>query len=174
MVETLESLEQFSKTRNLDFAYEYTRDLLQMRLANFDKLNTRLGAFLAFGGVVLRFAFDSPGSIRLADSWVCYTCLGAKILVFAFAVAAIWVSGTELRSSPTNGMINPKKLMADNLFHAEQGRGKAFIVNTWIQTLEEIEPQLLDKGKRLNQTIILLSLAVTTLAIDMLIASVFN
>ena len=130
--------------------------------------------FLAFGGVILRFAFDIPGSVNLGGLWICHVCLIAKILVFVLTVASIWVSATELGSSPTRGAIDPKKLMQKELFYAEQGKGKAFVVNTWVETIDAIEPQLLLKGKRLNQTIILLALAVTALAIDGLIASSFT
>ena len=45
---------------NLNLAYEYTKNLIDTKSKIVDNLNSRMGIFLGFGGVLLKFGVDTP------------------------------------------------------------------------------------------------------------------
>lgn len=151
---------------NLDLAYEYTKIVLDAKDKSISNINTRLGTFLGFGGLLLRFAIELPDK--------CLTCLVLKITVLLFSCISVCLSATGLLSNGIGAAVKPKKLMSDEWFHESNPRVKAFITNTWTNVVEEMEESAIQKSKKLNLAIQLLALAVVTFTINASIASIFK
>lgn len=131
-------IEGTTESTNINLAYEYTESVYKARNEALDNLNGRLGTFLGFGGLLLRFAADLPGI-----NTGCLTCLILKAIVCGFS-------------------------------NESDERYRAYITNTWVEAIELFEEAAIKKGKRLNLSIWLLTLATIAFALDIIIASVFT
>ncbi len=151
---------------NLDLAYNYTKIVLEAKDKNVNNLNTRLGAFLGFGGLLLRFAVELPDK--------CLACLVLKIIVLSLSSLSVCVSSFSLVSDKVGSAVKPEKLMSDEWFYESNPRVKAFITNTWIVVVQEMEELEIQKSKKLNISILILALAVVVFTINASIASVFK
>jgi len=162
-------IEDANESTNIRLAYEYTESVYKARNEALDNLNGRLGTFLGFGGLLLRFAADLPG-IKTG----CLTCLILKAIVCGFSAASIFVIATGLTSNPRGILVKPRELMTDYWYNESKERYRAYITNTWVEAIELFEKAAIKKGKRLNLAIWLLTLATIAFALDIIIASVFT
>ena len=163
------------KESNIDLIYSYTEALIKSQEDSLNRLDTRLGAFLAFSGVILKFATDLPVHPQLEslDNLACNTCFLLKMLVCSFATAAILVSTLGLTAKLRGCVVNPKSLMNDEWYFADKERCKAFIVNTWIQTEQEYNSLGIEKGKRLNLTVQLICAAAIAFELNTALLSIY-
>jgi hypothetical protein len=162
-------IEDANESTNIRLAYEYTESVYKARNEALDNLNGRLGTFLGFGGLLLRFAADLPGI-----NTGCLTCLILKAIVCGFSAASIFVIATGLTSNPMGIIVKPRELMTDYWYNESKERYRAYITNTWVEVIELFEEAAIKKGKRLNLAIWLLTLATIAFALDIIIASVFT
>jgi hypothetical protein len=161
-------IEGATGSTNISVAYEYTESVYKARNEALDNLNGRLGTFLGFGGLLLRFAADLPGI-----NTRCLTCLILKVIVCGFSAASIFAIATGLTSNPIGTIVKPRELMRDYWYNESDERYRAYITNTWVEAIELFEEAAIKKGKRLNLAIWLLALATIAFALDIIIASVF-
>lgn len=162
-------IEGITESTNISLAYEYTESVYKARNEALDNLNGRLGTFLGFGGLLLRFAADLPGL-----NTGCLTCLILKAIVCGFSAASIFAIATGLTSNPIGTIVKPRELMTDYWYNESDERCRAYITNTWVEAIELFEEAAIKKGKRLNLAIWLLALATIAFALDIIIASVFT
>lgn len=150
---------------NTKLAYEYTESFIAQCDKNMDDLNSRLTTFLGFAGVLLRFGLslssEYPSSILL------------KTLVLSLSAAAVCVSGYALTAGEVGCVVKPEVLMSNEKFQQENVRVKAFITNTWIDTVGDLEKALGRKKEQLNYTIVLLAIAACAFAISSIIVTVY-
>lgn len=150
---------------NLDLAYGYTEAFLTQCDKNIDDLNTRLTTFLGFGGVLLRFSMALPDN--------CRSCMLLKVVVLSLSTLSVCQSSYGLIANRLGEAISPRTLMSDKWFEKESVKVKASIVNTWIQTIEEIEIAGQKKKLQLNRAICLLAIAISAFAASTVIATFF-
>jgi hypothetical protein len=164
------------KSPNIDLIYSYTEALIKSQEDSINRLDTRLGAFLAFSGVILKFAIDLPSHLSLesAGNLACNTCFLLKIAICGFTIAAIIVSTLGLTAKQRGRVVDPERLMDDKWYFANNERCKAFIINTWIETKKEYILVGNTKGKRLNLTIRLICFAAIAFGLNIVLLSIYR
>jgi hypothetical protein len=120
-------IEDANESTNIRLAYEYTESVYKARNEALDNLNGRLGTFLGFGGLLLRFAADLPGI-----NTGCLTCLILKVIVCGFSAASIFAIATGLTSNPIGTIVKPRELMTDYWYKLSDERYRAYITNRTI------------------------------------------
>ncbi|MEG4960211.1 hypothetical protein [Microcoleus sp. K4-B3] len=162
-------IEDANGSTNIHLAYEYTESVYKARKEDLDNQNGKLGTFLGFGGLLLRFAADLPG-----ENTGCLTCLILKVMVCGFSAASIFACATGLTSNKLGHIVKPKDLMTDYWYNLSEERCRAYIINTWVEAIEVFEEAAIKKGQRLNIAIWLLAIATIAFALDLIIASVLT
>ncbi|OBQ22619.1 hypothetical protein [Anabaena sp. AL93] len=140
---------------NLNQAYEYTKGMLETKAKSLDNLDSRMGMFLGFGGVLLKFGLDAPTEL-ICEQWI-------KSLFICLTILSVSLNAIGLLSKPTGSAVKPRKLMTDEYYNKENARVKAFIINSWVESEEALDTLGYTKSKYLNSAIILLTLAVLAL-----------
>lgn len=160
---------------NVDLIYSYTESIVKAQEESLNRLDTRLGTFLAFAGVTLRFAVDLPGKSELTGISECIasSSLALKLAACGFSIASIVVSSLGLTARMTGRTVSPETLMSDKWYWEKEQRCKAFIVNTWIKMLEEYKKTGLKKAKTLNLAIRLICGAAIAFSLDTVLLSFY-
>ncbi|MBW4565701.1 MAG: hypothetical protein KME32_32395 [Mojavia pulchra JT2-VF2] len=140
---------------NLNLAYEYTKIVLEAKVKILDTLDSRMGMFLGFGGVLLKFGLDAPSELPSEQT--------LKTTFIALTVLSVCTNASGLLAKGTGNAVKPKKLMTDKYYNEENPRVKAFLINTWAELVEELEEMGKTKSIYLNSAITLLALAVIML-----------
>lgn len=151
---------------NIDLAYSYTEDFLKDRKNEIKHLDWRLGTFLGFAGLLLRFGID------LSNSQPAYllTKLGVLIASTSSVVVAAW----GLRSNSKGKFVKPSFLMEDECFKQETSRIKAMIVNTHKETSDGLDKLARQKQVYLNRAIWWLATSVLFFAINGALTTFFG
>jgi hypothetical protein len=136
---------------NIEFAYSYTEDFLKDRKSEIKQLDWRLGTFLGFAGLLLKFGIDLPNS---QPSYL-LTKIGTLFTSFCSIVIVTWA----LRSNPKGKIVKPSYLMEDECFQKQTAEIKAMIINTHTEASKELD--LLANEKQF-----FLNLAITFLAVS--------
>ncbi|WP_066424065.1 hypothetical protein [Anabaena sp. 4-3] len=150
---------------NLEMAFDYTEKVFNARNKTIDNLNTRASAFLAFGGVLLKFGFDLPDG--------CPTAKTLKILTLLCLCGSVIANLVSLLAKGSGYIIRPRKLMND-YFYEENIYLKAKIINTFIEAEEELDLDAIKKSKFLNCGIILIALAAVISTLDAILVTIFQ
>jgi hypothetical protein len=160
---------------NTDLIYSYTEALIKAQNESLNRLDTKLGGFLAFTGVLVKFAADLPGgnALREATGFTCYSCIVLKVLTFGFLVIAALFLCLGLTAKLRGKVVSPKVLMKDEWYFADKENCQCFIINTWVEAEKEYVQVGFEKGRRLNGAVWLISAALTTLTISTLLATIF-
>ena len=160
---------------NVELIYTYTENLLKNRIDSMVQLNTRLGTFIGFGGLVLKFIADSPNSeLEITVFGIQINiCLGLKVISCLFASTSICCSALGLTGKERGKVVSPDELMND-WFDEPEILCRCLIINTWRLTIEEFRLLLLEKTKRLNLAIYLLTIYIVAFGFDIAIASYFR
>jgi hypothetical protein len=151
---------------NLDLVFDYTKILLDAKNKTIDNINTRLGTFLGFAGILLKFGLDLPSN--------CTSCLVFKILTLVLSCLSVLMNVNGLLASKTGITVDPAKLMSDEYFYKPTPENKAKITNTWIILVQKLELSASEKSQKLNIGIKLIAAAVVTFTINVSIASFFK
>jgi hypothetical protein len=160
---------------NVELIYTYTENLLKNRIESMVQLNTRLGTFIGFGGLVLKFSADLPASEFEIIVFGIHIniCLALKVISCLCAVASICCSALGLTGKERGKVVSPDELM-DEWFDEPEILCRCLIINTWRPTIEEFRLLLLEKTKRLNLAIYLLTISIVAFGFDIAIASYFR
>jgi hypothetical protein len=165
------------KRSNIDLIYGCTEALLKSQRESLTRLDTKLSAFLALSGVMLRLTFDFP---VLSDParfghLTCNTCHLLKVLTYVSLITAVFVSSFGLTAQPKGKTtVRPDVLMEDDWYWEEEERCKAWIVKGWIETEKEYVKLGLAKVKKLNATIFLICLAVVFIGVNLILSTVYG
>ncbi len=116
----------------IDIIYEYTKLLLSEYGESLTRIDTKISIFIGFSGVLIRLAYDLP------DEHLHFRIL--KLLICFFALLTIITSALGLIAKPSGNVADPKVLMSDEwFFERSEEFHKAYIVNGFINTLDEFE-----------------------------------
>ena len=164
------------KRSNINLIYSYTEAVLKSQMESLNRLDTKLSAFLALSGVMLRLVFDVPFLPDPAKIYylTCNTCNLLKISVYGCLIEAVFVSSSGLRAQPRGKTLAPKVLMEDKWYWEEEERCKAWIVQGWIVIEKEYLKLGLEKAKRLNTAILLICIAVAALGTNFILLTFYG
>lgn len=151
---------------NIDLAYSYTEDFLKDRKNEIKHLDWRLGTFLGFAGLLLRFGID------LSDCQLSY--LLTKVGVLGTSACSVVIATWSLRSNPKGKFVKPSYLMEDECFEREAIRNKAMIVNTHKEACNELDLLARQKQTYLNQTIAWLAASALFFAANSILVTFFG
>jgi len=165
---TPSSTNTYSKNdqRNIELAYTYTQEFISDRKTEIRQLEWRLGTFLGFSGLLLRFAIDLPSN--------CPSYLYSKIGVILASSCAAGIAAWGLRSVPKGKFVLPSRLMEDERFNSDNLEVKARIINTHNPSAKNLDAYALQKHTILNQSILLLSVAIALFALNGILVSLFG
>lgn len=113
-----------NELNNLTLAYDQARDAVEARRRDIVGLDVRLGTLLGVSGVLLRFAFDLPGS-RLRVVVVVLCCVAAVL-----AVVGLMARKSGYATTP-GYLVQGETLMKDWV------RVKTEVVKTWCEGLPD-------------------------------------
>jgi len=164
------------KNSNINLIYGYTEALLKSQKESLNRLDTKLSAFLALSGVMLRLAFDFPFLPDPAKIYylTCNTCNLLKISVYGCLIVAVFVSSSGLIAQPRGRTVDPEVLMEDEWYWEEEERCKAWIVKGWIVIEKEFVKLGLEKAKKLNTTILLICIAAAALGTNFILLTFYG
>lgn len=159
-------------SNNSEVIYGYTESLLKLQGESLNRLDTKMSAFLALAGILLRFAINLPGKEKLAAApeFACYTCLSLQVTVCVFATVAALVSGVGLTARPRGGVAGPEELMEESLYELDKETFRCIIINTWVQTEKEYKSLGRQKGGLLNWSIGASCAAIAAFALDVILS----
>jgi hypothetical protein len=173
---TNQSSNNEEKRSNIELIYGYTEALLKVQEDSLNRLDTKLSAFLAFAGVLLRFASDLPNRSVLVKVpvLVIYGSLLLKLLACVFSVAAIVVCVLGLTATRRGTVVSPERLMDDQWYWEQEQRCRAYIVVSWVQTEQEYTKIGQKKGRTLNRAIRLICAAAVSFASNIALLSFYT
>ena len=148
-----------NELENIELAYEYTKDFLKDQKTDARHLDWRLGAFLAFGGLLFRFGNDLPSDQSI---YLLVTKIGVLLLGFMSIAFAAW--GLKSTFSSKLRLVKPSTLMENKYFKEETPSVKCVIINTHKTTVEELALIIQKKSFCLNKSIICLIISVLIFA----------
>ncbi|MEO0947208.1 MAG: hypothetical protein AAFY11_03515 [Cyanobacteria bacterium J06641_5] len=153
---------------NLDLLYDYTNSLLEKLTSDTNNLNTKLGILIGFSATLIRIAVDLPG--RDATSHLpCNTCLLLQSFTLGLLIGSILLSASGLlTSAQTATFVKPSELL-ENWYYAEPEVCKLFILKGLSKAISGLDEERARKAQRLTWSILLLTTAVTLLAIGFLL-----
>lgn len=138
----------------LETIYKYTSNLLQSQEDSLIKLDNKISIFIGFSGVLTRLALDLPGKTTAG--------IIVKIVVCIFGIMSILISATGLLARHTGKVAAPETLMSDEwFFNKKEEEHQAYIINGWIDAMDEYELIIKKKQIRLYWVIVCFSTAST-------------
>ncbi|MEZ2303970.1 MAG: hypothetical protein ACBR13_19570 [Microcoleus sp.] len=139
---------------NIDLAYTYTGDFLKNIDAQINNLISRVSAFLALGGVLLRFI------IELSDTQPSYKL--TKILAYITCFISIFLLGLALRSNPGMELEQYKSIINDNteiFLKSSPEQAKIYFIERDIKVSEKLLEKAYNIKKLLNKSIFFIVLS---------------
>ncbi|SRR6476469_5738812 len=131
--------------QNIDLAYTYTENYLKDRRNEISNLKVRLGTFLGFAGLLLRFNIDLPSS---QPSYL-LTKIGALVTSFFSIAILAWA----LRAYMGGEILDPSVLIKDVYFQAQNADIKLEIINKHTKACYDIYSSIDKQIKLLNLAI---------------------
>ena len=138
-----------------------------------NRLDTKLSGFLAFTGLMIKFASDFPKEEDLQDKieLICYSCIILKLgTIISLMVAAIFL-GWGIVKGFESGVISPKDLIK----YKDQYPKK--VLQSWILFYwSKAEPYYkelgVEKQENLSRAVWLIVAALTMLGVNILIVKI--
>jgi hypothetical protein len=149
--------------QNIDLAYTYTENYLKHRVSEANNISLRLGTFLGFAGLLLRFNMDLPNS---QPSYL-LTKIGALVTSFC----AIAIIAGALRAFIVGEIIAPISFIEFDLSQAISADIKFVIFKSHAQTCEELYLLSQKQIKLLNKAIICLAFSALFFTINGILVS---
>jgi len=146
--------------------YDYTEKLYKLKSDNIDLLNTRLGVILGVSGGLLKFVFDLPSKDLVIQYLPCNTCFAFKLLACGLTFLAIFVTVYGLQSKAIGVLVQPRKLMTSEWYEKPEEKQRAYIINSWVEAIDEFTLSAQKKSKALNHSIALLIVALIFFFLD--------
>ncbi|MDJ0508615.1 MAG: hypothetical protein QNJ64_05075 [Crocosphaera sp.] len=165
-------IENSEKEGNTELIYSYTEERLKTQSESLNRLDTKSSAFLAFTGILVRFANSSVEST--VKGWQCYSCILLEILAYiSLGLAALFLC-LGLTARFTGTVISPKALMENKWYFAPKSEMSDYIISAWAQAQEEYERIGSYKSKNLNFGVILIAVALICIIFNALISIVWG
>jgi hypothetical protein len=163
------------KNSNIDLIYQYTASLLKEQGDSLNRLDTKLSAFLGFGGLTLRFALNLPSKPwhESLQNPAYLSCLILKVITCILAGACVFICAFGLTASLRGIAVDPKELMDDEWFQREEEICKGYIISAWIKITDEFEIVGKRKGQTLNIAIWCISIAIIAFAANIAISTIY-
>ncbi|MEY3305763.1 MAG: hypothetical protein RLZZ139_4136 [Cyanobacteriota bacterium] len=178
MTENINDTEQLSidavASPRSKLIYDYTEKLCKAKNDNIDTLNTRLGLLLGASATLLKFVFDLKTECLYIKQFQCYSCIGLQLLSIVCTAISIYFCLEGLNSKGTGKYILPSELMKDEWYEAIEEKTRAFIINTWIQTIEEFTASATEKSSFIRKSLRCLTFALLLFGIDSLLILLLN
>ncbi|MBD1865677.1 hypothetical protein [Trichocoleus desertorum] len=158
---------------NATLIYDYTDSLLKTQRESLNRLDTKMSAFFAFAGALLKFALNLPSGADLLNSppLVLNTCLVLQVVVCISAAISASVSAIGLTAKLGGEVPSPKILMSNKLYKLDEETLRCKIINSWIRTEKEYLELSAKKRDLLNWSIKILCASTGAFALDIVIAS---
>ena len=154
--------------------YDYTEKLYKAKSDNIDVLNTRLGLLLGASATLLKFVFDLKTEDLCIKQFQCYSCIGLQLLSISCIAISICFCLEGFKSKATGRFILPSELMKDKWYEAIEEKTRAFIINTWITTIDEFTKSAAEKSLFIRRSIKALTIALLLFSIDSLVIILIN
>ena len=145
----------------LDVIYKYTEDLIKSKENSIDRIDTKLSTFIGFSGILVRLVLDLPSNSRLTS--------GIKILICILVGFTVMVASWGLRGKSYGTVASAKYLMSDDLFFREKEKHQSYIINSWIEVIDEYTKILKNKRNELNIAIVTFGTAIILYGISIAI-----
>ena len=157
----------------MDFIYNYTEKLIEDQGESLNRLDTKLSGFLAFTGLMIKFASDFPKEEDLENKiqLICYSCIILKILTIICLMVAAILLGWGIVKKVKPGVISPKDLIK----YKDQSPKKVLqysIVYYWIKAELDYEELGVEKQENLSRAVWLIVAALTMLGVNILIVKI--
>ncbi len=163
-----DNLTPAERSTNTDLIYSYTEESLKLQLESLNRLNTKMSAFLAFTGVLVRFASDLSEKVIIED-FTCYSCLLLQMITYIALGSSALILCLGLTTTLRRNVISSKALMKDRWYFADKNDISDYIISGWIQAEEEYEKLGFDKARKLNLAVWLISLSLICITLNILI-----
>ena len=162
-----------AKVPNTELIYKYTESLLKNQSESLNRLDTKLSAFLAFTGVLVRFVDDLSGEVTV-NGFPCHSCTLLKLLAYISLGTAAFLLCLGLTTKLRGSVISPKTLMRDEWYFADSSDISDYIVSAWIEAEKEYEQLGFDKSRKLNMAVRLIALALVSITVSVLIKTIWG
>lgn len=129
----------------LDTIYKYTQELLKEYESSLNRLDTKIAGFIGFSGVLIRLALDLPTDSEIKSVLRGFIC--------GLSALTVLISTFGLVAKPSGVVADPKNLM-DRFFNKPQEWHQAYIINGWVDTLDEYKHVARKKIKTLSRAIL--------------------
>ncbi|ACB50494.1 hypothetical protein cce_1144 [Crocosphaera subtropica ATCC 51142] len=156
------------KSTNTDLIYSYTEEFLKLQRESLNRLDTKMSVFLAFTGVLVRFASDLSEKVTIED-FACYSCLLLQIITYIALGSSALILCLGLTTKLSGTVISPKALMKDRWYFADKNDISDYIISGWVQAEEEYEKLGFEKGRKLNIAVWLIALSLICITLNILI-----
>lgn len=127
-----------------------------------------MSVFLAFTGVLVRFASDLSEKVIIED-FTCYSCLLLQIITYIALGSSALILCLGLTTKLRGSVISSKALMKDRWYFADKNDISDYIISGWIQAEEEYEKLGFDKARKLNIAVWLIALSLICITLNILI-----
>jgi hypothetical protein len=161
------------KMPNTGLIYSYTEALLKAQSESLNRLDTKLSAFLAFTGVLVRFVSDLSGKVTV-HGLTCYSCILLQLLAYISLGSSALILCLGLTARLRGSVISPKALMRDEWYFADSHEISDYIISGWIEAENEYEQLGFEKGRKLNRAVWLIVLALISITISASIQAVWG
>ncbi|MEB3192195.1 MAG: hypothetical protein VKL42_17785 [Snowella sp.] len=165
--------DHFAKVPNTELIYKYTESLLKNQSESLNRLDTKLSAFLAFTGVLVRFVDDLSGKVTV-NGFPCHSCTLLKLLAYISLGTSAFLLCLGLTTKLRGSVISPKTLMRDEWYFADSSDISDYIVSAWIEAEKEYEQLGFDKSRKLNMAVRLIALALVSITVSALIQTIWG
>lgn len=146
---------------NIDLAYNYTEKFLESRKNNAKHLDWRLGTFLGFAGILLRFSSDLATNSPI---WL----LSTKALVITISLGSIICAARGLTSISKMGRIRSESLMTDEFLADTNTKVKEVVIKIDIKAINELSLLVLRKQFCLNWSIFCLVISAILFGVNLM------
>lgn len=161
------------KTPNTELIYSYTESLLRAQSESLNRLDTKLSAFLAFTGVLVRFVGGLSGKVTV-QGFPCYSCTVFQLLAYTSLGVSALLLCLGLTTNLRGRVISPKALMRDEWYFADSSEISDYIISAWIEAEREYEQLGFEKGRKLNIAVWLIALALVSITTSALIQVIWE
>lgn len=151
---------------NIDLAYSYTEDFLKDRKNEIKQLDWRLGTFLGFAGLLLKFGIDLPNSQP--------SYLLTKLGVLVASTFSVVIATLGIKSNSKGKFVKPSYLMEEECFKKETPKVKAMIINTHKKASEELDILARQKQAYLRRSVTWLAASALFLAVNGILVTFFG
>ena len=158
---------------NTKLIYEYTESLIKIQRESLNRLDTKLSAFLAFTGVLVRFVSDFSEKITI-HGLDCYSCICLTILAYICLSISALVLCLGLTAKQRGTIISPTVLMENDWYFAEHDKISDYIISAWVEAEIDYKQIGIDKAKKLNLAICLIGVSLVILIISALIKTIWG